>query len=266
VPYIAALKNGELTYRASSRNPNHWKSFERALEVLENSDASGIGYAFSENDPFAVADFDDALVDGAMEPKIAALLEELDTYTEVSVSGNGLHVICEAEVGGGAAIPGYEIYDRGRYIAMTGDVYGGRDTIQSRYEPFRKLTDDVRDRQRRMEGRKGLERRRAAHRPFEGQGFDIEDFLYENKVSILREVGDAGGRKFQILCPWLDQHTGGDESGTYAGQFDDGALWFDCKHSHCQAKHWQDFRAATQTEGGLAEWRKRLGGPGEFTI
>jgi putative DNA primase/helicase len=176
VPYIAALKNGELTYRASSRNPNHWKSFERALEVLENSDASGIGYAFSENDPFAVADFDDALVDGAMEPKIAALLEELDTYTEVSVSGNGLHVICEAEVGAGAAIPGYEIYDRGRYIAMTGDVYGGRDTIQSRYEPFRKLTDDVRDRQRRMGGPQGTGEAQSGTQALRGSRFRYRGF------------------------------------------------------------------------------------------
>lgn len=258
VPYIAALKNGKLTYRASSRNPKHWNSFDKALKTLKNSDASGIGYVFSENDPYAVADFDDALKDGVVDPKVAKWLEDLDTYTEVSVSGSGFHVICEAEVGAGASVAGYEVYDRARYIAMTGDVWQGREAVEERQEPFRKLSELVRDRQRRLEGRKSLEHRRDAHRPFEGDGIDLEDFIYDNRVSILRQVGDAGGRKFQILCPWLDQHTGGDESGTYAGQFDDGALWFDCKHSHCRHLKWSEFREATQTEDGLAEWAKRF--------
>jgi hypothetical protein len=260
VPYIAALKNGELTYRASSRNPKHWNSFDKALKVLKNSDASGIGYVFSEDDPYAVADFDDALKDGVLDPKILKWLEDLDTYTEISVSGSGFHVICEADVGAGASVAGYEVYDRGRYIAMTGDVWRGKNTVESRPEAFRRLSELVRERQRRLEGRNALQRRKDAHRPFEGEeaSLDIEDFLYDNGVSILRQVGDAGGRKFQILCPWLDRHTGGDESGTYAGQFDDGALWFDCKHSHCRHQKWQAFREATQTENGLAEWAERF--------
>ncbi len=211
VPYIAALKNGVLTYRASSRNPKHWNSFDKALKIYKNSDASGVGYVFSEDDPYAVADFDDALKDGVVNEKVAEWLEELNTFTEISVSGTGFHVVCEANVGAGASIPGYEVYDRSRYIAMTGNVFAGRDKIEKRPEPFRKLADNVRERQRRMEGRKSLERRRDAERPFEGDRLDIEDFLYDNRVSILREVGDAGGRKFQILCPWVNEHTGGDE-------------------------------------------------------
>ncbi len=254
VPYIAALKNGELTYRASSRNPKHWTSFDKALKVYKSTDASGIGFVFSEDDSYAVADFDDALEGGAIDSKVERWLEDLDTYTEVSVSGKGFHVICEADIGAGASIAGYEVYDRARYIAMTGNVWDGRTVIESRPEAFRRLSEIVRERQRRLEGRKSLERRRDAHRTFDGDGLNLEDFLYDNRVSILREVGDAGGRKFQILCPWVTQHTGGDESGTYVGQFDDGALWFDCKHSHCRHQKWQEFREATQAENGLAEW------------
>lgn len=258
VPYIAALKDGTLTYRASSMNPKHWKSFKKALEVYENTDASGIGYVFSEDDPYAVADFDDALADGQLDEKVSRWLDTLDTYTEVSVSGNGFHVICEADIGAGASIPGYEVYDRGRYIAVTGDVYNDRTIVQSRQDAFKELSEIVRERQRKLEGRKSLERRRDADRSFEGDGINLEDFLYDNRVSILREVGDAGGRKFQILCPWLSEHTGGEESGTFAGQFDDGALWFDCKHSHCTHRRWKDFREATQSENGLSEWSKNF--------
>jgi hypothetical protein len=253
VPYIAALKNGELTYRASSRNPKHWTSFDKALKVYKSTDASGIGYVFSENDPYAVADFDDALKDGAVDERVEKWLEELDTYTEVSVSGNGFHVICEADIGAGASVAGYEVYDRSRYIAMTGSIWNGQSLIESRPEAFRKLSEVVRERQRRQEGRKSLERRRDAYRG-DGESLSLEDFLYDHRISILREVGDAGGRKFQILCPWVTEHTGGDESGTYVGQFDDGALWFDCKHSHCKHRKWQEFRGATQSENGLAEW------------
>ncbi|MBA3491166.1 MAG: hypothetical protein H0T55_03695 [Rubrobacteraceae bacterium] len=48
--------------------------------------------------------------------------------------------------------------------------------------------------------------------------------------------------KYGVVCPWVDEHTGGDESGTRVGQYEDGALFFHCEHSHCDARKWAEFR------------------------
>jgi hypothetical protein len=38
--------------------------------------------------------------------------------------------------------------------------------------------------------------------------------------------------KYAVVCPWADEHTGGDTSGTFVGQFESGALFFRCHHPY----------------------------------
>jgi hypothetical protein len=44
------------------------------------------------------------------------------------------------------------------------------------------------------------------------------------------------------VCPWAEEHTGGDTSGTRIGQYPDGALWFHCEHAHCAEREWEQIR------------------------
>ena len=46
----------------------------------------------------------------------------------------------------------------------------------------------------------------------------------------------------------MEEHTGSDRSGTYVGQFPDGALFFRRYHGHCEARGWREYRAHYEPE------------------
>jgi hypothetical protein len=67
--------------------------------------------------------------------------------------------------------------------------------------------------------------------------------LEDGDVEVLSEMHDGTAQvKYGIVCPWVDEHTGGDESGTRVGQYADGALFFHCEHGHCAGRKWTEFR------------------------
>lgn len=85
------------------------------------------------------------------------------------------------------------------------------------------------------------------HEPYTGPpgaALELGKFLEEAGVEVLGEEPDDKGRKLSIICPWADEHTTSPRSGTFAGQYSDGALWFACYHGHCEGRGWRDFRAA----------------------
>ena len=64
-----------------------------------------------------------------------SLVDELDSYTERSVSGNGIHILVRGRPPAGfVAPPGVEIYPRhgSRGVILTGDLVDGRGTIEDR--------------------------------------------------------------------------------------------------------------------------------------
>jgi len=91
--------------------------------------------------------------------------------------------------------------------------------------------------------------RREPYTGPQGLGLDLSEFLEAGGVRVLSERPDARGRKLAIVCPWVDEHSGGDTSGTYCGQYPDdtgskhGPTWFVCNHAHCVGRDWRAFRA-----------------------
>ena len=80
----------------------------------------GVGFVLN-GDGIACIDLDDCLVDGRPKPWARRILRSTPaTYVEVSPSGRGLHIFGYAEVGRGRCTKGVEVYDRGRYICVTG--------------------------------------------------------------------------------------------------------------------------------------------------
>lgn len=86
-----------LVLRPGNANDAHnYVSFDTALELLDYIDdpLAGLGYGFKDDDQVIGMDFDRVLKDGKL--RIAWLnewLAQLDTYVEVSPSGNGLHAL-----------------------------------------------------------------------------------------------------------------------------------------------------------------------------
>lgn len=109
-------------YKASVIDPRHWCSFNDAVNAYKAGGYSGIGFVFTKNDPFCFIDFDHTEDNSILERQRNAF-QLLNSYSELSPSGQGLHIICKATVPGGRKRSSIEIYSDGRYATFTGNVY-----------------------------------------------------------------------------------------------------------------------------------------------
>ena len=105
--------------KASTTDPESWASYYKAVEAYREHSYGGIGVVFSEDDPFCGVD-----LDGCLDPKTGELegwarqiVEELDSYTEISPSGVGVHILMRATLPVGRNRKGrFEAYDGDRYF------------------------------------------------------------------------------------------------------------------------------------------------------
>jgi putative DNA primase/helicase len=68
-------------------------------------------------------DIDKCVIDGKLTEKAWDIVEMLDSYTEISTSGTGLHIIMKGYVPGDRnRKDGVEMYDKNRFFVMTGSV------------------------------------------------------------------------------------------------------------------------------------------------
>jgi len=113
---------------ASSTDPDTWAEFATALEYAEAGDADGVGFVFTEDDPYVGIDLDDCRnpesedVDGAARD----IIKRLDSFTEISPSGTGYHVLIKGDLPDGRNRKGsVELYDNARFFTVTGDHVDG---------------------------------------------------------------------------------------------------------------------------------------------
>jgi putative DNA primase/helicase len=119
---------------AQSNNPETWGSFEAALERMQQDGLAGIGFMFN-GDGVVGVDIDNCVNPdtGGMEQVAIDIIQSLDSYTEYSQSGRGIHIICRGKLPDGRRRHGpVEMYDSGRFFVMTGWVVGARKDIQER--------------------------------------------------------------------------------------------------------------------------------------
>jgi primase-polymerase (primpol)-like protein len=118
VPYRAA----DPSRRASSTDARTWAPFEQALSTYyEREDVNGIGFVFSADDPFVGIDLDKCRYDGVISPAARLIVSALNSYTEISPSARGLHIIVRARLEGeGRRRAGVEMYSEGRFFSVTG--------------------------------------------------------------------------------------------------------------------------------------------------
>ncbi|WP_058567797.1 phage NrS-1 polymerase family protein [Haloferax marisrubri] len=109
---------------ASSTDPDTWSDFETALDFVTNRNADGIGFVFTEDDPIVGVDLDDCRdpETGDVDDDAQDIIDRLDSYTEVSPSGTGYHVLIKGELPDGRNRRGHiELYDTARFFTVTGD-------------------------------------------------------------------------------------------------------------------------------------------------
>jgi hypothetical protein len=134
------LRENKWTKEPFQPNGNHaastkemtWSTFADVRAAYEKDPArwSGIGCVVSRTDPYCGVDLDHCidLGTGEIHPVAQEIINRLNSYTEVTPSGDGLRVWVRAELwflkgrvkSGWRSLPKVELYDRGRYFTLTG--------------------------------------------------------------------------------------------------------------------------------------------------
>src|SRR5215471_12301934 len=140
VPYNARSER-----QAKSNDPATWSSFEEAVAALKGGYA-GLGFCLTP--PYVGVDLDGCRRSGSHEPWAEKIIEELDSYSELSPSGHGVHVIVKGELPDGPRQKdfggdhhGVGLYDaaRGRYLTMTGCRISANGAIAERTAELRRI-------------------------------------------------------------------------------------------------------------------------------
>ena len=127
---------------ASSTDPETWGAWQEASAVVTCGNAAGVGFVFVTGGGFVGIDFDGCRdkATGKMAEWAREAIITLDSYAEVSPSGTGVKVYCRGTspfpTGRNVKLPtmpvmspdkspGLEVYDHGRFFAMTGERLKG---------------------------------------------------------------------------------------------------------------------------------------------
>jgi len=117
--------NPKTGYNAKSNNPDTWGRFDTAVKRALNRGMGGIGFVFSRDDPYVGIDLDKCINDGEIESWATDIIAEIDSYTELSPSGNGYHIIGRGKLPPrGRRKDRIEMYDSNRFFTVTGLVNG----------------------------------------------------------------------------------------------------------------------------------------------
>lgn len=197
------------TKRPCRRNWNQstgWMTYEDAAK-----NNSSVGFVLG--DGFVGFDFD-GVVNGSgdIPDYVRDILESVDSYTEVSKSGAGLHVIAKTQEGdslktiaaGSRLLPAsepFEFYPRSRMFILTGDVFEQRSTLR---DATRQINDILLSLQH-----DGLQGESHLWRPWSEVNPRLdEDTVYtdaENFVSRMQPAiqGEGGSTQLMKVCQSL---------------------------------------------------------------
>ena len=137
--------NAETGEFAKSNDKSTWSSYETAVNA---KGVDGIGFFFEP--PYLGIDIDDIDDDlhrfkqgDKLDNIVSEFNEAFKSYTEVSPSGNGLHIIVKGKIPGNRRRKGnIEMYDSGRFFTMTGKTIGKyKDVTEVSKQVFKTIYD-----------------------------------------------------------------------------------------------------------------------------
>ncbi|PTF10537.1 DNA primase [Staphylococcus equorum] len=130
VQYSKVPYNVESGFKASTTNVNDWNNYNNAVQGQSQYD--GLGFVLSESADIVFLDIDGCIKDGKfIESEGAELAQQLlgTTYCEYSPSGTGVHAyfkgVLRDNKNNRNDTLGLEVYNKGRYMTVTGDLIEG---------------------------------------------------------------------------------------------------------------------------------------------
>ena len=128
---------------AKITTPETWSDFGTTMNTFQRNKSylAGIGFVFTDDDPFVGIDLDHCrdAESGELTDWASTLVNELGSYTEVSPSGTGVKIILKSDQqvpSHRKSSPGIEIYSTQRYFTLTGHVLNAHKQIHTRTEPL----------------------------------------------------------------------------------------------------------------------------------
>lgn len=112
---------------AASNNPETWGTAAQAWSAKKRNGWAGIGYVFTIAAGVVGIDLDDCFNDaGELSDMARQVVQMMNSYTERSPSGKGLHILACGSIPHSVkpAGGGFEMYNELRYFTVTGRQYG----------------------------------------------------------------------------------------------------------------------------------------------
>lgn len=186
---------------ASLHRPDQWGSFKKILADANKTQAPGLGIMLTYEDPWTCIDLDvcnaetqrlkgeeinpDKWTTAEQLERYTSIVQQFDSYTEVSTLGWGLHIWVRGRIGAGARRDGVEVYSQERFIICTGDVYVNK-PIANRQELLDNMVSQMRG------------------PGYRGPVALVEVEEVENDMEVYDRALNAANRdKFDLLCRGL---------------------------------------------------------------
>ena len=225
---------------AKANDAQTWATFDEALSrASENARKQGlsvgmnhgVGFEFGvEPCGFGGIDLDHVICeDGKLKPFAEEIVKLMDSYTEISPSGKGLHILFRLKMPLSEIGPrrkndeiGLEIYDSRRYLTVTGNVFREGKPIAERTEELRRVYSKYMAEKPKPKPKSPSTVEASRKSSSELDDRDLWEVMFSNPVNG-REIqrlynGDISGhdkddsRADLALCSHLAYYTGNDAS------------------------------------------------------
>ncbi|MDC3320505.1 DUF5906 domain-containing protein [Luminiphilus sp.] len=188
-------KNPKTLRNAKTTSTDTWGSFEEACAACEaNAELDGIGFVFTDNDPYVGIDLD-GVVDretGMLNELANDFVSNIGSYTELSPSGTGLHIILRGHLSKAGSRKGpVEIYEKGRYFTFTGKAISPQNSIATNQESLCNL-------QKKYISPDPSDSTRALNqREFDTSDAELEELLERTENQQLRRLLNGNTKKYK---------------------------------------------------------------------
>jgi len=127
---------------ADPSDPSTWDTLREAVNALRSGEMQGIGFVFTDIDPFTALDLDLCVGNNrSVNYTEQQYVNYFNSYTEISPSGHGLHILIKGKLPGqNRKIDNLDIFSRGHYMTLT---LNHLSHTPSSIEPRQELLDSI---------------------------------------------------------------------------------------------------------------------------
>jgi putative DNA primase/helicase len=224
---------------ASSTDSSTWCSLDKAQKALERGKGDGVGFVFARSCGISGVDLDNCRdpQTGKLDDWAKAYIDRINSYTEVSPSGKGIHCIIKGSLPEGVngrkkTFKGHEnrqnaaieIYSSGRFFTMTGDrLPEYPTTVEDRQDALTAIYDELfcKDENMHFKARSDTQSTSIT--------FTREAGLTDNQV-VDKMLSSATGGKIKALFNGDTSAYGGDDSAADQALCNYLAFWTGRNH------------------------------------